>query len=250
MLMPQLNGRLPWARVVVEGGTIVLSILLAFGIDAWWAQRGDRQHLAAALDAVREEFEADRELLVFQLSVERLILAGIDEVVAAMEPALGSTVMIPDTLLAAAMIWAPTFDPPTAALDALISSGEVDRVQDPKLRSVLRAWPSALADVREEQLGARTTVAEQLWAPLLASFEYRAAIDRSNEFWAAASAGLRPGTDSPVFTRRSVTVVAVPAELRMINALMLNRYWLTSIIAELELLQGQLDEVLRLLDAA
>ncbi len=32
----QLKPQIPWLRVFVEGVVIVGSILLAFGIDAWW----------------------------------------------------------------------------------------------------------------------------------------------------------------------------------------------------------------------
>jgi len=33
---------IPWSRLVAEGAIIVVSILLAFAIDAWWEARGDR----------------------------------------------------------------------------------------------------------------------------------------------------------------------------------------------------------------
>jgi len=31
-----------WARVLAEGSAIVVSILLAFGIQAWWEERQER----------------------------------------------------------------------------------------------------------------------------------------------------------------------------------------------------------------
>ena len=36
----QLSCQIPWLRVFVEGVVIVGSILLAFGIDAWWDAGG------------------------------------------------------------------------------------------------------------------------------------------------------------------------------------------------------------------
>jgi len=33
--------KIPWPRVLVEGAVIVGSILLAFGIEAWWDDRGE-----------------------------------------------------------------------------------------------------------------------------------------------------------------------------------------------------------------
>ena len=35
-LSAELKAQIPWLRVRVEGVVIVGSILLAFGIDAWW----------------------------------------------------------------------------------------------------------------------------------------------------------------------------------------------------------------------
>ena len=34
-----MKGQIPWSRVLVEGVVIVLSILLAFGIEAGWESR-------------------------------------------------------------------------------------------------------------------------------------------------------------------------------------------------------------------
>ena len=48
MATPQI----PWARVLVEGVVIVASILLAFGIDAWWEQRQDREEERRILQAL------------------------------------------------------------------------------------------------------------------------------------------------------------------------------------------------------
>ncbi|MDX1570405.1 MAG: hypothetical protein R3200_07960 [Xanthomonadales bacterium] len=46
--------KLPWLRILAEGTTIVVSILLAFAIDAWWQGRAER-HRA---DALLTDFQA------------------------------------------------------------------------------------------------------------------------------------------------------------------------------------------------
>ncbi len=38
-----MSRQVPWLRVLVEGVVIVGSILLAFGIDAWWKGREERR---------------------------------------------------------------------------------------------------------------------------------------------------------------------------------------------------------------
>ena len=47
-----LNRQVPWLRVFVEGVVIVGSILMACGIEAWWAEskeRAEEQNLLTAL---------------------------------------------------------------------------------------------------------------------------------------------------------------------------------------------------------
>ena len=46
---------LPIRRVVIEGITIVFSILVAFAADAWWQERGDRRDAAESLRVVRTD---------------------------------------------------------------------------------------------------------------------------------------------------------------------------------------------------
>jgi hypothetical protein len=45
-----------WKRVVAEGLLIVFSILLAFGIEAGWSQRGERRAEVEALQGLRDDF--------------------------------------------------------------------------------------------------------------------------------------------------------------------------------------------------
>ncbi|MDH3424629.1 MAG: hypothetical protein OEN00_16655 [Gemmatimonadota bacterium] len=47
-----MTQRISRSRVLAEGAVIVLSILLAFGIDAWWEGRQERAEELAALSAL------------------------------------------------------------------------------------------------------------------------------------------------------------------------------------------------------
>ena len=40
-----MTKKIPWLRVWVEGVVIVVSILLAFGIQAWWDERQESQEV-------------------------------------------------------------------------------------------------------------------------------------------------------------------------------------------------------------
>ena len=48
-----MKAQIPWLRVFVEGVVIVGSILMAFGIDAWWdgvQEREEEERILAALE--------------------------------------------------------------------------------------------------------------------------------------------------------------------------------------------------------
>ena len=50
-------------RLILEGGAIVLSILIAFGIEAAWEERGERVREREAIQQLAAEFEVVRERL-------------------------------------------------------------------------------------------------------------------------------------------------------------------------------------------
>jgi hypothetical protein len=62
-----LTPRVPWVRIIAEGAAIVVSILLAFGIQAWWEGRQERRVELDILSGLRSDFEANREQLVVSL---------------------------------------------------------------------------------------------------------------------------------------------------------------------------------------
>ena len=57
----QLTRQIPWLRVFVEGVVIVGSILLAFGIEAWWDGVQERVEERQALEALARDFESAAE---------------------------------------------------------------------------------------------------------------------------------------------------------------------------------------------
>jgi hypothetical protein len=52
-----------WKRAAIEVVTIVASILLAFAIDAWWQERGERNREEALIEGLVIEFDAAETVL-------------------------------------------------------------------------------------------------------------------------------------------------------------------------------------------
>ncbi|MEQ9570281.1 MAG: hypothetical protein RLN75_08845 [Longimicrobiales bacterium] len=88
--------------------------------------------------------------------------AATDRLIALVEDAEdGDRVVVPDTLIVFP-IRNPSFDAPTGALDALLSSGNLRLIDDAELRRMLAAWPSRLQDATEDD-----RLLREFWGPEL-----------------------------------------------------------------------------------
>ncbi len=75
------NRKIPWPRVLVEGVVIVGSILLAFGIEAWWDGLQALRIEATMVWAVIDEVEANRRGLETAVAGSAEELAVVDRFV-------------------------------------------------------------------------------------------------------------------------------------------------------------------------
>jgi hypothetical protein len=58
-----LTRNIPWPRILAEGVIIVVSILLAFWIDAWWASRQVQASEKVVLQTLLDDLVEKRQLL-------------------------------------------------------------------------------------------------------------------------------------------------------------------------------------------
>ena len=70
---------IPWLRIGAEGVAIVVSILLAFGIQAWWEARADRVLELHLLQGFEVELSRDTSDIRFAMNAARGRAAGADE---------------------------------------------------------------------------------------------------------------------------------------------------------------------------
>ena len=141
-----------WRRVIAEGLIIVFSILLAFGIEAGWSQRGERQDEVDALRGLRDDFVENLD----RLASARLEHAAIRDAAVLLLPMTGPVAdqRVPDLsmdTLVMALLAAPKVLLVTATYDALIASGSIQLLQSAGLRRELAGWATTVADLREEE---------------------------------------------------------------------------------------------------
>lgn len=140
---------IPWKRIAVEAVAIVVSILLAFAIDAWWAEKQEREVEHVALQALRSDFVASRDqLAVVLLSLEsaRVAFARFQ----ASTPAqLAETDADTIRLIVSGLVKNHTFDPVSATLDALANDGRLGLISNHELLKQLSKWQSDLDNIED-----------------------------------------------------------------------------------------------------
>lgn len=169
----------PWPRVLLEGVVIVASILLAFGIDAWWDRTQDDARGAEYAEALLAEVAANLQHLDATASgVQRSIEATTSIrgwLAGDLSIAVYDSISLQFTAANAVSILTPI----TNTHDQLVATGDL-RLLRPGVRDALGAWQRELRNATEYWdtyvLSFRTQtldpyVMERLnWAELVALF--------------------------------------------------------------------------------
>jgi hypothetical protein len=137
-------------RLFGEGIAIVLSILLAFSIDAWWDVRRDRAEEQDVLGALQQEFLANRAEAA---GVIRVHERGGARIAAAHRLSAAETAALPPDSVSATLLSLATprtFDAVRGTLDALIGSGQMDLIRDAELRRALSVFLNLVGDSQED----------------------------------------------------------------------------------------------------
>ncbi len=152
-----------WGRLVGEAILIVFSILLAFGIEAWWSQRGEGRAEGEALEALRADFTESLERLASARFDHEEVRDAAVRILAITGPGANppASELVMDTLVMALIAYPKVF-PVTATYDALIASGQIQLLESAELRRELARWSTAVVDLREEERDAFRQMDERL----------------------------------------------------------------------------------------
>ncbi len=151
-----------WTQTVRDGATIVVSILLAFGIDASWEKLQARRDALDSLErVVAEVSQARTEMARGEAFQERLRVATdlLLDVVLESEP--GSTVTVADSLLLGVLGW-QVVEVSTNNVASFVASGSFELLSDVELRQAIGRWIPFLEDQRDDQLNLRRLKDEQI----------------------------------------------------------------------------------------
>jgi hypothetical protein len=160
-------------KLILEGFVIVASILAAFGLDTWRESMQEREEEQRVLAALTEEFQAVQAELEFREGLHRRIRASVGTTLDALTDALrngSAAVTIRDSALAWAYI-PPTTQLNLGTLNGLVASGRLGIIRNPELRAALASWGGLLAELVEEEVGARNFVWFEMDAVLRARMD-------------------------------------------------------------------------------
>lgn len=158
---------LSWTRILAEGTAILVSILLAFGIQAWWEERQERAREADLLLRLHAEFLSNLERIDERTFYSRVLFNG-EQLFTQIEEArkLGRETISASGLSLRWFTYAPTFEADTPILDGLIKGGQLYLIEDRNVQSVLATWERELRDYTAFASRARQ-YADQLLLPAL-----------------------------------------------------------------------------------
>jgi len=130
---------------------IVVGVLVALAIDAWWSGRQERVEEREAIELLRAEFQSNAARLDTVASQHREGLEAGYALLALMdEAAQGRDVYLPPPMIFELVeVW--TYDPINGGLNSLIASGRLGILEDEALRAALAGWPDIVADLRENE---------------------------------------------------------------------------------------------------
>ena len=162
--MPITGQPIPWARITAEGVAIVVSILLAFAIDAAWQHRGEVREEREILVGLEAEFVDLSDRLEFWAQMNRNGASLIDRYLSDDLQAMSRLEL--EELFIYAML-ANVLDQ-GGPLDALLASGRLERIDDREIRARLAKWPDWLEDIHTNDLSIRDYAFREI-APFLAA---------------------------------------------------------------------------------
>jgi hypothetical protein len=147
-----------WKRLSIEATAIVVSILLAFAIDAWWDQRQERFLEQTALIGLQSEFQNHRALLVNAKAQHESIIRHVSYLMNSTESGTWNSSRDSIDKSIQFLLIPSTTDLGNGVRDSLINAGNIGIISDEQLRYDLSAWDSVMDELSDDEYLGRNIV--------------------------------------------------------------------------------------------
>ena len=153
--MANTNG-IQWKHISAEAIAIVVSILLAFAIQAWWDEYQDRAEEQGILLGLKSEFEQNLGLIEIELSYRDAV---VDSILKIFDASVARTSLEPDVFdeLLGDLTWWQNIAYSRGAIDGLLQSGGLSLIENEELRRVLASMPSRYDSTTRSELNDKDT---------------------------------------------------------------------------------------------
>jgi len=173
--------QISWPRIFAEGGAIVVSILLAFWVDAWWDDRQEQIELQELLSAVLDDFQ---ESIGWVENRRSFASARRESIVKLFELANDDAdeydEQTIDGLLRDVAWYLSDVPVVTSGLNTFLSSGKIGSLRSDALRRNLADWPSTLLWL-ETQISTDKEFAFDFWVPFIHKNGFNPQIARAHD---------------------------------------------------------------------
>jgi len=209
-----------WLRLALEGVAVVISILLAFGIDAWWENLREQREEQEILLGLQEEFLQHRDWIATRLEMNSAMWPAIQTLQRVQGAQIRDSAQAVEVISSVRLLSFAGGNAPLlgATLQTLTNSGRLALVRDATLRDELSHW-SLLIDRIEGQNGAVSRFVMERLFPRLASLDIPL-----DEALSPRSSGLAFGD---VRVKDPSAYDALGADHEFYNLLAVRRLWLT-----------------------
>ncbi len=219
-----------WMTLLRESLAVLAAILVAFGLDAWWGARVEREAAMDALRTVRAEVQRNRVELARVLQVNEGVVSAVMKMAETDQEQFAT--MDPQTLLEYDASTFEAIQAETAAVGAFLSLGHLAALRSQALMEAVSGIPQAWEEVEEEG-----DISTHLWI--------EAATQMVHALGAEGMISLMAG-DDPAALRRSFA--AFRAAKAYTDASFTAALFTRIYIGELSTLDTQLAELLQLID--
>jgi hypothetical protein len=136
-----------WKRLSVEGAAIVMSILLAFAIVAWWDDRTDTARTDELLIAIRSDVEATQTYIEGVIAFRKKVIGDAQALLEAMAGGTDRATLDSRLLTLGSVFVMSSWYPVNHTYEQALGSGSFELVRDSELRLLLAQYVAALEEV-------------------------------------------------------------------------------------------------------
>lgn len=239
-----------WIRALRDLVIVVLGILVAFSLDAWWSQRADQAQERSILEGLYAEFSANLESLEATMTEHRRTLDDSRQLLQLIGPVSEAHDAEQLDSLVACFLVSPSFDPTTGNLSALLSSGTLHLISNDSLRVKVAAWKDMLIEMKQEEAEAELFIEQQILPFLFESFPLRTMDARSPVCSSGNTADSRMGyTEGVGQSSFQADYSVLLTSLKFENMVDDRRFTSRFILGKADAVQAETEEIISLLQA-